>query len=74
MDTVSIPAGQPQGCSSHRLGRAAIFGFKEDDDFEHNPRASWPGREGWDGCEEPASEHQTRVKNVVAWRIGDLAG
>jgi len=58
--TVGIPAGQPQGFS---LGRAAILGYK--DDFEHNPRASWSRTEGWDECEEPATELHKCIKGEV---------
>jgi len=57
-----------------RLGRAALFSYEEDDVFEHSPRASQPRFEGWDGCEEPASEFHTCVKREVHYKIGNFDG
>jgi hypothetical protein len=54
------------------LGRAAIFGYKEDYDLEHGPRASWSRGEGWDVCEEPASEVYTCIEGEFVKEIGDL--
>jgi len=55
-----------------RLGRAAIFGYKEDDDCEHSLRVSWPRRDGWDGREEPASELHTCIRREVIKKIEDI--
>jgi len=54
------------------LGRAAIFDYKQDYDFEYNPRASWSRGEGWDGCEESASEVHTCIEGEFVKEMGDL--
>jgi hypothetical protein len=41
------------------LGRAAIFGHKDNDGFEDIPRADYPHGEGGDGGEESTSQFHT---------------
>jgi hypothetical protein len=61
-NTIGIPAGQPQSFRHVRLlDRAAIFGYKEANDFEDCPRTGRPSREGGGRCEEPTRELHTTV-------------
>jgi hypothetical protein len=65
-ENVGIPGGGPQDLINVvHLGHAAIFEYKEDGDFERSLQASWPSTEGWYGCEDPARENYTRVKEEV---------
>jgi hypothetical protein len=54
------------------VDRAAILGYKNDHDFEHSPRASWPRREGWDGYEESTVEFHIRMELEFVKEIGDF--
>jgi len=51
------------------LGRAAIFGYEENDGLEDSARASCPCGEGRDGREEPTSQLHTCVERKVIEEI-----
>jgi hypothetical protein len=57
---VRVPACEAQGfhCTV-LLGRAAIFGHKENNGLQDSPRAGCPCGEGGDGLEKPASQLHT---------------
>jgi len=62
------------------LGRATIFGHKENDGLQDSPRAGSPCETGGDGCEKPTSQLHTcqHVGKVIEikfppeerWNIG----
>jgi len=51
------------------LGRAAIFGYEENDGVEDSARASCPCGEGRDGREDPTSQLHTCVERKVIEEI-----
>jgi len=46
-----------------------VLPYREGKGFEDSPRASWPRREGGDGCEDPASELHTCIKGRLSRRL-----
>ena len=54
------------------LGRAAIFGHKENDGLQDSPLAACPCGEGGDGREEPAGQPKTRLDGEVIEEIRDF--
>jgi hypothetical protein len=47
------------------LGRAAIFGLKENDGLQDSPRAGCPCGKGREGCEKPRSQLHTCMQRKV---------
>ena len=68
--------------SSVVLGRAAIFGYKQDNGLQDSPRASCPCGEGRNGREEPTSKLHIclegkvieEIRDFLEWRGGSLGG
>jgi hypothetical protein len=54
------------------LGRAAIFGHKEDNGLQKSPRAGCLCGEGGDGCEEPTSQLHTCIEGKVIEEMRDF--
>ena len=61
------------------LGRATIFGHKENDGLQDSPRAGCPCGKGGDGCEKPTSQLHTcmegkviEIRNFLEWGGGTL--